>query len=120
MASRSADTWDWLALHQQAPASAIQHGADADSLAAMVATLEARQHRMALLVQAMRELLEASGLLTTAQLLAKVEEIDLRDGVADGRHTPSKERHCGQCGRVNQSGRQRCLYCGSEDLVAGA
>jgi hypothetical protein len=108
--------WEWLALHRspQPPDSAT--APSPELLAAYLAGVEARLQRLALVVEAMRETLEAAGLVDQAQVLAKVAEIDLRDGSADGRHAPATALRCGQCGRVNGANRSRCLYCGSADL----
>ena len=52
--------------------------------------LEARVDQLALLCQAMFELLQASSGLTDDQLNKKILEIDARDGQADGRSTPRR------------------------------
>jgi len=43
----------------------------------------------------------------------KIEEVDMRDGQADGRmkHHPLR---CPTCQRVSNSKHWRCLYCGQE------
>ena len=45
-----------------------------------------------LVVKAMAELIEAAGVCEPTELLAKINEIDLRDGVEDGQVTPNNER----------------------------
>jgi hypothetical protein len=52
-------------------------------------------------------------------LLARMEEIDLRDGVADGKvaHQPIDCRHCG---RRSGPRRRTCLYCGERLFGIGA
>ena len=107
---------DWLDLHDAVlPVDFASH-LDAANLARLLERLDRRQHRMALLVQALVQLLQAQGLLNQAQLLALIEAIDRRDGIADGRQARPPSLRCGQCGRDNLGNRQRCLYCGSEDL----
>jgi hypothetical protein len=54
-----------------------------------LAGVEARLQRLALVLEAMRETLEVAGLVNQAQVLAKVAEIDLRDGPADFQHLPA-------------------------------
>jgi hypothetical protein len=49
----------------------------------------------------------------------RVKEIDLMDGVADGKITHQVCR-CGRCDRPMSSRHTRCIYCGSEQLVASA
>ena len=53
---------------------------------------------------------EHSGL-TDEQLLAKVSEIDLRDGVADGKIRGGAEP-CKKCGRTLSKRHMSCMYCG--------
>lgn len=107
---------DWLDLDNAAlPVDFASH-LDAANLARVLERLDRRQHRMALLLQAMTQLLEAQGLLSSGQLLAHAQTIDLSDGVADGRQARQGSLRCGECGRENLSNRQRCLYCGSDDL----
>ncbi len=49
--------------------------------------------------------------LTVDQLRSKVAEIDLRDGVQDGRYGGEIPTRTG-CGRQVHLKRQRCMYCG--------
>lgn len=109
---------DWLANQDGGLPIDAASKLDAANLAKVLAQLDARLNRIALVVQAMAQLLEAQGLLREKQLLARAEAIDLSDGVADGRQLRQVSLRCGQCSRVNQGNRQRCLYCGSEDLQA--
>lgn len=75
--------------------------------------LRERLDRLHLATSAMWELLcERTGL-DEDDLLAKIEEVDLRDGKADGRidaRAPAVQ--CPACARPNHSQRKACLYCG--------
>jgi hypothetical protein len=117
MDPQQASIQSWLAMHQAPQPPDPLAPRSAESLAGYLEGVEARLHRLALLLEAMRETLEAAGLFSQAQLLAKVQEIDLRDGHADGRQGQPGSQRCGQCGRVNAAIRRRCLYCGSENLA---
>lgn len=77
--------------------------------------LELEHHigRLSLLNQALWELLRERAKLTDAQLEEKAREIDLRDGVEDGRMTDTPMQ-CPNCGRVSNSRHWKCLYCGLE------
>lgn len=75
--------------------------------------LEFEVARQKLLMQAMWELIRDRARLTDADLEAKAQEIDLRDGVQDGRITDGPLR-CPSCGRVSNSKHWRCLYCGQQ------
>lgn len=66
-----------------------------------------------LLNQAMVELISEKMKIGQDEIVARAIEIDLRDGVRDGRITPSA-RKCGDCGRPINSQQDKCLYCGRE------
>ncbi len=73
--------------------------------------LDARVDRLALASQAMWELVQERTGLDDDDLLAKIREVDLRDGQLDGRARPAP-RACNACGRQNNARRSACLYCG--------
>lgn len=118
MELRTQDLWAWLAAPNPGLPADLRQERDPAVLAACLEEVEIRQARQALLLEALCELLEAAGLVTPAQLTARLEQIDLRDGRADGRHGHSASTRCGECGRVSSGVRNRCLYCGSGDLQA--
>ena len=65
--------------------------------------------RLYLVVQAMWELLKDKAGLTDADLDAKVQEIDMRDGRLDGQDsTQTDPLTCRQCGRTILSGQAQC------------
>lgn len=68
-----------------------------------VRRLEAKIDSLALVTQAMWELIETHTNLTDADIRAKIAEIDERDGV------PTQ---CGGCGRAAHSRVANCMYCG--------
>ncbi|MFZ0013543.1 MAG: hypothetical protein WAL25_05440, partial [Acidimicrobiia bacterium] len=51
--------------------------------------------------------------LTTEQLMAKLEELDARDGVTDGRMT-SMPTPCVSCGSKVPADLTKCQFCGAE------
>jgi len=67
---------------------------------------------LALSCVAMWELLSERVGVTEQELMAKIEEIDLRDGKLDGKIATVK-RECSSCGRSNNAKRRNCLYCGT-------
>ena len=81
--------------------------------------LNARVDRLLLVVQAMWSLLEEQGL-TDEQLIAKIQELDLADGITDGRLTVSPT-DCLSCGSKVAPGLAACQFCGTpvptEDLT---
>jgi hypothetical protein len=66
--------------------------------------------RLTLVCAAMWELLRDRSSIPDEDLLAKIREIDLRDGVLDGQRSLDP-LGCPRCGRANNRRRQTCLYC---------
>jgi hypothetical protein len=55
---------------------------------------------------------------TEDDLIARVEAIDLRDGVLDGKVAKSAVKpDCPECGRKLMGKRPVCLYCGTEVIL---
>ena len=81
--------------------------------------LEDRLERLALICMAMWSLVQSATELTEDDLLQAVRDIDLMDGVVDGKITRQVYR-CGKCDRPVSSRHTRCIYCGSEQLNASA
>lgn len=67
--------------------------------------------RLSLLNQALWELLSEKYGIAEEELAGKIREVDMRDGVDDGRMTDTAMR-CPKCDRVSNSKHYRCLYCG--------
>ncbi|MCC6231895.1 MAG: hypothetical protein IT580_04585 [Verrucomicrobiales bacterium] len=81
-------------------------------MAAKVRILQRRTDSLALACQALWELLRERTELTDADLIARMQKVDLRDGAADGRMTPVPVK-CPACQRLSNSRREDCLYCGA-------
>ncbi len=95
------------ALHAQQSASDVRH------------EMGSRLDRLALVCQAMWELLRETQGVTEEMLIRKVSEIDLRDGKLDGKLVKNI-RKCSDCGRVMNSRHTKCIYCGAENLLDSA
>lgn len=80
--------------------------------------LERRVDALTLTCQALWELTQGQLKLTDRQLLAKIQEIDLRDGKADGKITLTTGV-CPKCKQRTSAARRRCVYCGTQ-LLGGA
>jgi hypothetical protein len=78
-----------------------------------VKDLEERITRLQLSFNALWELIRDQTRITHADLEAKMQEIDLRDGRADNAITEGPVR-CPVCQRVSSSRHWKCLYCGQE------
>ena len=100
----------------QAQTDAASAQGKAERATARIEDLERRTDRLALACQALWELLRANSGLTDEQVFAKMAEIDLKDGVADGRIT-GRLMNCTSCGRAIRSTRPKCLYCGHTSVT---
>lgn len=74
--------------------------------------LNERIDQLAMIVRGMWALLEEGGV-TPEQLIAKLEELDLQDGVADGKVTRGPV-DCPSCDSRVAAGLSRCQFCGAE------
>lgn len=72
--------------------------------------LKEQVERLALLNQSLWELLRDKIGVTDGDLEAKIREVDLRDGIPDGKLSQHPLR-CPRCGRVSNSRHKKCLYC---------
>ena len=79
--------------------------------------LKARDEAITLASQALWEIVREKLGMDDADLLAKIQEVDLRDGKADGKIT-RQGITCPDCSRVNNSTRKHCLYCGFKQPVS--
>lgn len=111
------DLWDVFQQGQIADASARAEGArhDAqrahDTALALQSRLEAKIDHLALITQALWELLRERTSLDDADVEAKMAEIDRRDGRHDGRISGAMTE-CQACRRPVHSRQRACPYCG--------
>ena len=91
-------------------ASARSHAASAED---RIRALEDRIDSLLMVCQAQWALIEEATGLTEERLLEKVREIDLSDGVLDGR-VRVQVAECTACGRTLGKRHKRCLYCGAD------
>jgi hypothetical protein len=94
-----------------AQATRPQQGSGTADVSMRIRELEHRLGRITLLNQALWELLRERLNLSDADLERLVRDIDLRDGVEDGRITVTP-LECPTCGRISSSKHWKCLYCG--------
>ena len=80
-----------------------------------VKELDARVQRQGMLLQALVGLLFKKKLIEKAEFKTLMEEIDLKDGVRDGKLSlRSESRACPSCGWVNRRDIGACQLCGVE------
>ena len=70
-----------------------------------------RIDKLSLICSAMWQLVKEKTDLTEEDLMRRVQELDLADGVADGKVT-KKIKRCSSCDRVMNPRHEHCLYCG--------
>ena len=97
----------------EAKSQAAQGARQAERAEATVEELEERVDRLSLLSYALWSLLQERLGLSEAELQARVQELDLRDGKLDGR-VASGIIDCPHCHRPLSQRHRRCLYCGFE------
>ena len=97
---------------QEAKTDAIDAKVRADQAVDRLRDLETTVNRMTLACQAMWELLRERVGINEAELLAKMKEVDLRDGTLDGRMTPVIV-NCPKCGKPSNTKHSQCMYCGA-------
>ena len=95
-------------------ASLARSAASADGLihSNRIEDLNERIDAMAMMMRGMWALLEEQGM-TAEQLMAKLEELDNADGVADGK-MQSSPVPCRSCDSKIPPGLTKCQYCGAD------
>jgi hypothetical protein len=108
--------WDYLLYSRTgiAEARALDASAIARDAKTDVHFAKDALERLVLVNRAMWELLAAKTGCTEQELVAKVEELDQRDGLSDGKLRESP-RGCASCGRPLGRHRPHCLYCGARN-----
>jgi rRNA maturation endonuclease Nob1 len=97
--------------------TAQESGRKATDFQERVRQLEESVARLALVNAALWSLVKDKTGLTDAALTARMRDIDLRDGVEDGKITTTVQ-NCQKCGRTMAPRHKRCLYCGGERLAS--
>ena len=70
--------------------------------------------RLFMLTEALWRILKEEHGYNDDLLVQKIQEVDLQDGVLDGKVAKSSERPaCPQCGRTAIKNQHACLYCGA-------
>ena len=108
----------FMHMHQQMGVAEAQRSAQsaknrAGRAESRLIAMDEKIERLSLACQALWELLRDSTEITEEDILNTMSEIDIRDGVADGKIT-TVVLLCPGCGRRGNSKRTTCLYCGHE------
>jgi hypothetical protein len=84
----------------------------ASDMRAVLDDFARRVEALALANQALFEILRERTGITDDEVLARMQQIDLRDGTKDGR-MGGKPTTCPRCGRRANTVRKHCIYCGA-------
>jgi hypothetical protein len=95
-----------------------QAGEKAKAAQDRVVDLEMKVARLTLLCEALWEIVKADGKRQDSDLIHIMSDLDLSDGMRDGKHRPAIK--CSQCGRVYQHGRPHCVFCGEKNVHLSA
>ncbi|NLW86428.1 MAG: ribosomal protein L32 [Planctomycetes bacterium] len=99
-----------------AGATARQASAQVRSAEFKISELQNRLDSLSLTCMAMWELLRDSGNVSDDDLMAKIREVDLRDGALDGKVKAQRIAECPRCGRTMSLRHVKCMYCGEANL----
>lgn len=76
--------------------------------------LRADVEKLLMITEALWSILKEQHGYTDEDLIKRVQEIDLRDGIADGKVAKQVQPLCPQCRRTMIRNQPKCLYCGAE------
>lgn len=117
--------WDVYQHRQIADLKAEQHYRNLDSsrqgeaLRKEVLRIESKVDGLALICQALFEIVQEETNLTDKEIEKKIKAIDLRDGREDGKMT-GKVLPCSNCNRPAHTRQHVCMYCGSAIVEGNA
>ena len=104
---------------RDAATSANRSATAAETVAERMKQTMDRVDKLALVCMAMWSLLQEKTELTEEDLMDRVREIDLADGVEDGK-VSKRVVNCPQCARVMHPRHKKCMYCGATELKESA
>lgn len=76
--------------------------------------LEREVNRLLMITEALWEIIQEREGLSDEHLVAKIDEIDFRDGALDGRLAKTPPTKCSACNRTLPKRQPVCIYCGLE------
>ena len=99
---------------QEAIRAAVEAGGKAGRATNEVMQLRREVNRLLMISEALWELVRDREGLTDKDLVRKIDEIDLRDGVLNGRRAQAPPTDCDDCGRTLPKRQPVCIYCGKD------
>ena len=82
--------------------------------------LERKIDKLSMIIQALWSIVSEHHSVSEDTLIAKIREIDMRDGVLDGKVQKGPAKKCHECGRTMNKMHNKCLYCGAPGLMQTA
>lgn len=98
----------------EAAKAAAEAGGAAARAGTEVTHLRREVNRLLMITEALWEYIREREGLTDEHLVAKIDEIDLRDGALDGRVEKVPPVDCTACGRTLAKRQPVCIYCGTD------
>lgn len=101
------------ALERQSTEAASRAASAASQARTHVEQVEGEIERLLMITEALWTMLKEKHGYTDEDLVARIQQIDMRDGKYDGKVAPPQESpNCPHCGRKLLTRRPVCLYCG--------
>ena len=97
----------------QASAKASSAAARADEVQRL---MEQKIDKLSMVVQALWSFIRENHAASEEDLMNRVRDIDMQDGVLDGKVAKGGAKQCRSCGRVMNRMHNKCLYCGTDGL----
>ncbi len=97
----------------QAQTSADNASSAANAALSKMEMMQADLERLLMITEALWLIIKENNLVSDDELVAKIREVDLRDGRLDGRVAKQNNPDCPKCGRTVIGKHPVCLYCGS-------
>ena len=94
--------------------NSVEAGSKANRAVTDVVQLRREVNRLLMINEALWEFIRDREGLTDDDLIRKIDEIDMRDGVLDGRKSGKTPVNCSECGRTLPRRQPVCIYCGND------
>jgi hypothetical protein len=94
--------------------TASEAGTKANQASSDTLRLRREINRLLMINEALWEILRDREGLKDEDLVRKIDEIDLRDGVLNGRREKATPKDCSECGRTLPRRQPVCIYCGTD------
>ncbi len=94
-----------------------EHSPISANTKAKIRDLEARVDKLELICESLWEFIKEDKKLKEVDLIERMTQIDLQDGVYDHKKKKSSSIKCTKCKRMNSKRHSKCMYCGQVFIV---